>query len=170
MFRRMIDDFKSSTGSAMRQTALAAMAVLSSYVALAFLCAVGFLVVLDRYGRVEACLAGAGLFLLVTLIFVSVHTAHKRQIEARAAERSKSTASALLSDPVVVATGIQIIRAIGLKRLVPILGRSQPHERSHGRRSPGRINPTKATRCYLRQRRGVSALSLNRSRYLGWRP
>jgi len=121
MFRRMIDDFKSSTGSAMRQTALAAMAVLSSYVALAFLCAAGFLVVLDRYGRVEACLAGAGLFLLVTLIFVSVHTAHKRQIEARAAERSKSTARALLSDPVMVATGIQIIRAIGVKRLLPIL-------------------------------------------------
>ena len=39
----------------------------------------------------------------------------------RAAERSKSTARALLSDPVMVATGIQIIGAIGLKRLVPIL-------------------------------------------------
>ena len=103
MFQRMIDDFKSSTVSAMRQTALAAMAVLSSFVALAFMCAAGFVVVLDRYGRVEACLAGAGLLLLVTLIFVAVHTAHKHQIEARAAERAKSTARASLSDPVMVA-------------------------------------------------------------------
>jgi hypothetical protein len=121
MLQRMIDDFKSSTGSAMRQTALAAMLVLSSFVALAFLCVAGFVIVLDRYGLVEACLAGAVLFLLITLIFVSVHTAYKRQIEARAEERAKSTAHALLSDPVMVATAIQIVRAIGVKRLLPIL-------------------------------------------------
>ena len=64
------------------------------------------------------------LFFRVTLIFVSVHA------EARAAECLKSTARAL-SDPVMVAIGIQTIRAIGVKRLPPILW-SQTHERSTG--------------------------------------
>ena len=36
-------------------------------------------------------------------------------------KRSRSAAQAFLSDPVMVATGIQIIRAVGVKRLLPIL-------------------------------------------------
>jgi hypothetical protein len=45
----------------------------------------------------------------------------KRQIEARAAERTKSAVQTALADPMVVAAGIQLIRSIGIKKLVPIL-------------------------------------------------
>ena len=48
----------------------------------------------------------------------------KKQIEARAelaAKAAKSTAQTVLSDPMLVAAGIQIIRAVGVKRLIPIL-------------------------------------------------
>jgi hypothetical protein len=45
----------------------------------------------------------------------------KRQIEAQAAERAKSATHSLLADPIVVATGLQLVRAIGVKRLLPIL-------------------------------------------------
>jgi hypothetical protein len=45
----------------------------------------------------------------------------KRQIKRRAAERARGTAHAFLADPMMVATGIQVIRAVGVKRLLPIL-------------------------------------------------
>lgn len=118
---RLIDDIKASTGAAVRQTALATVAVAAFLVALAFLCAGGFIVLRDQYGIVVACLAGAGLFLVVALIVIGIHMARKRRIEQRAAERAKSTGHALLADPVMLETGIQIVRAIGAKRLLPIL-------------------------------------------------
>jgi len=34
---------------------------------------------------------------------------------------AKSTAQTVLSDPMLVAAGIQVIRAIGVKKLIPIL-------------------------------------------------
>jgi hypothetical protein len=125
MFQRMIDDFKVSTGIAVRQTSLAAIAAFALLVTTAFLCAAAFVVVLDKYGLVQACLAGAGLFFIVTLMAAGTYIVRKRQIEARAAERAKaaaqSAAHSLLADPMLLATGLQIARAIGIKRLVPIL-------------------------------------------------
>jgi hypothetical protein len=125
MFQRMIDDFKVSTGIAVRQTSLAAIAAFALFITTAFLCAAAFVVVLDRYGLVQACLAGAGLFFIVTLIAAASYMVRKRQIEARAALRAKaaaqSTAHSLLADPMLLASGLQLVRAIGIKRLVPIL-------------------------------------------------
>jgi len=125
MFQRMIDDFKVSTGIAVRQTSLAAIAAFALLVTTAFLCAAAFVVVLDKYWLVQACLAGAGLFFIVTLMAAGTYIVRKRQIEARAAERAKaaaqSAAHSLLADPMLLATGLQIARAIGIKRLVPIL-------------------------------------------------
>lgn len=121
MALRLLDNLKASTGAAVRQTALAAAAGAAFLVAFAFLCAAGFIVMRDQYGVMEACLAGAGLFLVVALIIVGVYAARKRQIERRAAERAKSAARAFLADPALLAAGIQIVRAIGAKRLLPIL-------------------------------------------------
>ncbi|HEY7844362.1 MAG TPA: hypothetical protein VID30_11880 [Bradyrhizobium sp.] len=121
MFQRFIDDLKASTGTALRQTSLAAMAAICLFITTAFLIAAAFIVVLDRYGPVEACLTGAGLFFIVTLIAAGVYMVRKRQIEARAAARAKAAAHSLLADPALLATGIQIVRLVGVKRLVPIL-------------------------------------------------
>jgi hypothetical protein len=121
MALRLLDDLKASTGAAVRQTALAAVAGAAFLVAFAFLCAAGFIVMRNQYGIVEACLAGAGLFLVVALIVVAIYAARKRRIERRAAERARSAAHAFLTDPALLATGIQIVRAVGAKRLLPIL-------------------------------------------------
>ena len=48
----------------------------------------------------------------------------KKQIEARAeqaAKTAKSAAQTVLADPMLVAAGIQVVRAIGVKKLIPIL-------------------------------------------------
>ena len=121
MFQRLIDDFKDSTGTALRLTSLAAAAALALLVTTAFLCAAAFVYVLENYGPVQACLTGAVIFFVVALIAAGCYLLRKRAIEARARERAKSAAQTMLSDPMVVAAGLQLVRSIGVKRLIPIL-------------------------------------------------
>jgi hypothetical protein len=121
MFGRMIDDFKDSTGTALRLTSLAAAVALALFVTTSFLCAAAFVFVLQKYGPVEACLTGAGIFFVVTLIAAACYMARKNQVKARVEETAKSAVQTALADPMLVAAGIQVIRAIGIKRLIPIL-------------------------------------------------
>jgi hypothetical protein len=128
MFQRIIEDFKDSTGTALRLTSLAAMAAFALLITTAFLCAAAFVAVLQRYGLIEACLTGAGIFMIVTLIAAGSYMLRQRQIRARAeeaareaAKSAKSAAQNILADPMLVAAGLQVIRAIGIKKLIPIL-------------------------------------------------
>ena len=121
MFGRMIDDFKESTGTALRLTSLAAAVALSLFITTSFLCAAAFVFVLQRYGPVEACLTGAAIFFVVTMIAAGCYMVRKKQVKAHAAETAKSALQTALADPMLVATGIQLIRAIGVKKLIPIL-------------------------------------------------
>src|SRR3954447_17493038 len=104
MFQRMIDDFKDSTGTALRLTSLAAAAAVGLLVTTGFLCAAAFVFVLQKYGPVEACLTGAAIFFVVTLIAAGSYMARKKQIEARVervAKTAKSTAQTVLADPML---------------------------------------------------------------------
>lgn len=124
MFQRWIDDFKESMSTKVRLTSLAAAAAVALLLTTVFLCAAAFVFVLQEYGPIQACLAGAGLFFVVTLIAAGSYMMRKRQIEARAekaAQNAKSTVQTMLSDPALVAVGIQVVRAVGVKRLIPIL-------------------------------------------------
>ena len=124
MFQRMINDLKDSTGTALRLTSLAAAAAGALFIATSFLCAAAFVFVYQRYGLVEACLTGGGVFLVVAVIAAGCYMARKKQVEARAAraaETAKSAVQTALADPVLLAAGIQVIRAIGVKKLIPIL-------------------------------------------------
>ena len=128
MFQRFIDDFKDSTGNALRLTSLAAAMAVALFVTLSFLCAAAFVYMLQNFGLIEACLTGAGVFFIAALIVASIYMVRKDRIEARAAraaeqakENAKSAMHSALADPVLVATGIQVIRAIGIKKLIPIL-------------------------------------------------
>jgi hypothetical protein len=86
-----------------------------------FLCAAAFVFVLEKYGPVQACLTGAGIFFVVAMIAAIAYMVRKSQIEKRARERTKSAAQTMLTDPMLVAAGIQLVRAIGVKKLIPIL-------------------------------------------------
>jgi len=121
MFQRMIDDFKDSTGTALRLTSLAAAAALALLVTISFLCAAAFVYVLQRYGLIEACLTGAAVFFVVTLIAAGCYMVRKKRVKTRARETAKSAVQTAFADPMLVAAGIQVIRAIGIKRLIPIL-------------------------------------------------
>jgi hypothetical protein len=128
MLQRFIDDLRDSTGTALRLTSLAAAAAVALFITTAFLCAAAFVFVLEKYGPVEACLTGAAIFLVVTLITAGSYMVRKRQIRLRAeqaakeaARTTKSAAQTMLSDPMLMAAALQVVRAIGIKRLVPIL-------------------------------------------------
>jgi hypothetical protein len=118
---RIIDDFKESSGNLVRLTSLAAAAAFALFITTAFLCAAAFMSVLEKYGPIEACLAAAAVFLVVALLSAGSYMVRRHQIKVKAEQEAKSAAHSLLADPAMVAIGFQIVRAIGIKRLVPLL-------------------------------------------------
>lgn len=121
MLVRMIDDLKESTGVAIRMTSLAAAIALALFVTISFLCAAAFVYVLQTYGLIEACFTGAAIFFAMALIGIVVYAVRKQQARRQAAEATKSALHTALADPAMIATAIQLIRAVGVKRLVPLL-------------------------------------------------
>jgi hypothetical protein len=122
MFQRMIDDIKASAGNAVQLTSLVFAAAVALFIMIAFLCAAAFMFVLQQYGPIEACLAGAAVFLVAALIAAGSYMLRKRRMKVRAEQEAKAAAArSPLVDPAMVAIGIQIVRAVGIKRLVPIL-------------------------------------------------
>ena len=118
---RMIEELKESTGVAIRMTSLAAAIALALFVTISFLCAAAFIYVLQTNGLVEACLTGAAIFFVVALIGLIVYAKRKNQDRRHAEETAKSQLQTALADPMVIAAGIQAARAIGVKRLIPLL-------------------------------------------------
>ena len=122
MFARVIDDLKESAGHAVKMTSLAAAIAITFFITLCFLCADLLVYVSQNYGPVAACLLGAAIFLAIALTCLVVYAGWKRQARRQAAEaHAKSVLQTALRDPALVATGIQLVRAIGVKKLVPIL-------------------------------------------------
>lgn len=120
MLQNMIDDVKGAVGAAARTSGVVAAAVFTAFVTLCFLCAAAFVFVFDHYGLIMACLSGAGLFLVVTLILLIWLDALKRRV-AKSKEAAKSTMQTALADPMVIAAGLQLVRVIGIKKLVPLV-------------------------------------------------
>jgi hypothetical protein len=121
MFQRIVDDVKASTRTALQLSSLALVIAVASFIAIAFLCAAAFVAVLESYGLVQACLAGAAIFVVVAVLAVVAYSVRSRKAAKRAAEKPKPVAYAALADPAVVAIALQVARTIGMKRLIPLL-------------------------------------------------
>ncbi|CCD97825.1 hypothetical protein [Bradyrhizobium sp. STM 3809] len=124
MFQRMIAHLSESTGHTIRLTSLALAAAIGLFVTTCFLCAAAFVAVLQHYGPVAACLTGAAIFFVVTLIAAISYMVRKRSVAEHAprpAQAARSAAQSLLADPMLLASGLQVVRMIGVKRLIPIL-------------------------------------------------
>ncbi|WP_438276659.1 hypothetical protein [Nitrobacter sp.] len=121
MFQRAIDDLKESAGNAVRLASVAAVAAVAGSITLVFLCAAAFVFVLQNYGLIEACLAGAAIFFLIAVIAVAIYAIRRKAIKKRAAQKTRATAQNFLADPMVVAAGLQLARTVGIKKLIPIL-------------------------------------------------
>ena len=124
MLHKFIEDFRESTGTALRLTSLAAAVAVSLFIATGFLCAAAFVFVLERYGLMYACLASAGVFFVATMLAAICYAVRKHQVKRAPVEVAKEAKSALqtaLSDPMMVAAALQVVRTVGVKRLIPLL-------------------------------------------------
>ena len=126
MLQRLVDDLKNSTGATLRMTSLAALAGLALFVTMAFVCAAIFVAIQQRFGAIEACLTIAGIFLVISLVIGAIYITKKRRARERAiaaAQRAarEAASSAPMIDPMLLATALPIVRAIGLTKLIPLL-------------------------------------------------
>ncbi len=153
MFERISDRWKKDASGALRLGVIAAASIVTATVTVSFLCAAAFVVAFDRYGLVDACLAGAGVFLVATLALLGAYAIYvarrRREVQARAA--LEPPALSALADPRVILAGLQIVQVIGFKRLLPILAiggaafalasRPASEGRRRGARNRGREPP-----------------------------
>ena len=120
MFERAIGSWRRVVAAEMRVAAVGVAAFSAAAVTLGLLCAALFVVVMDRYNVLYACLSVAVVFFgIAAALFVQYLTA--RDEAEREAAASRTTRQSLLVDPFVLATGVQIIRAIGIKKAVTLL-------------------------------------------------
>ena len=122
MFERISDRWKKDASGALRLGAIAAASIVTATVTLSFLCAAAFVIALQRYGLVDACLAGAGVFLLATMALLGTYAIYvaRRRRDAQARAALEPPALSALADPRVILAALQIVQAIGFKRLLPI--------------------------------------------------
>lgn len=121
MLDKFVDDLKESAGTAMRLTSLAAAVAVCLFITTGFLCAAAFIFVLGKYGPVYACLAGAAVFFACAMMAAICYALRKKAIRERPVEAAKSTLQTALSDPLIMATALQAVRVIGVKRMIPLL-------------------------------------------------
>ena len=122
MFERIFDRWKKDASGALLLGVIAAASIVTATVALCFLCAAAFVVALDRYGLVDACLAGAVVFLVATMALLGTYAIHvaRRRRNAQARAALEPPARSPLADPRLILVGLQIVQAIGFGRLLPI--------------------------------------------------
>lgn len=122
MFEKIYGRLKREARSALLLVILAAVCLGAAAIALAFLCAAGFIFALNQLGPVYACLMGFGVFLfgtLTLLAFYAILSVRHRRLER---ERAAADAASLpLADPRLVALGLQVAQTVGLRRILPIL-------------------------------------------------
>jgi len=120
MFQRMIGEISMAARHVMQQALLALLMLLALLVMSAFLCAALFIHLYQSYGLIDACLANAGIFFAVAVVMGLIYLTHRRT-KKPPAPAPRSPVQSALADPMLLATGLQIGRAIGFKRLIPVL-------------------------------------------------
>jgi hypothetical protein len=107
---------------AVLKTAVWSIVAASAFaIMMGFLCAALFVWSSDRYGTIAGCLILSGFFLVVLILaLIPVILLRQRQAE-RAALRAQSAAHAILRDPAMLSTGLQVAKALGFKRAAPLV-------------------------------------------------
>jgi len=121
MFEKFADRLRREVRGALALFALAFASLVAAAIAGGFLCAAGFIYAL-QLGPIYACLIAFGVFCFATVILVAVYaafSARRRRIERERA--AADTPASPLADPRLLALGLQVARAVGVRRVVPIV-------------------------------------------------
>jgi hypothetical protein len=111
---------KSKTGLGADVLVWALVAVLGGAATLGFFISAAFIGLAERYGSLTAALALGGLFLAITIMALACCLATQRRNVASAKLELTARRHAPWLDPKFVGVGMQIGRAIGWRRLVPL--------------------------------------------------
>lgn len=110
--------------AALRTVIFGMIAAAAGTAAFLFAIVAAFLFVQQRYDTIVATGVVGGMFLLVAviaLILLAISRRRAARAERRAAEAaSNSSPSAWLTDPALLLTAFQLVRTVGLGRLIPI--------------------------------------------------
>jgi hypothetical protein len=112
---------KVKTGLSSSVIAWASVAAVGGAVTFGFLVLTAFIWLADRYTPLSAALILGAFFLLITIIsLIASLVAHGRTVE-RARQELTTRSPAPWLDPRYLAVGLQVVRAIGARRLVPLV-------------------------------------------------
>jgi len=111
---------KSKTGLGTDVLVWALLAVLGGAATLGFFIGAAYIGLAERYGPLTAALGLAGLFLAITVAAVACCLASQRRTVASAKLELAARRHAPWLDPKFVGVGMQIGRAVGWRRLVPL--------------------------------------------------
>jgi hypothetical protein len=112
-----------SIEAALRTAVYGGIAAAAGVAAFLFLVIAAFLWAQQHYDTIVASGVAAGLFLLVAVIALITLTVSRRRAakaEKAAEEAESSVLPAWLADPATLLMALQIIRSVGLGRLVPL--------------------------------------------------
>jgi hypothetical protein len=96
------------------------VAILGAAVTLGFFIFAAFIALAERYGPLMAALVLGGLFLLITIVAVICCLSSQRRTIADAKLALAARSHAPWLDPKLLGAGLQIGRAVGWRRLVPL--------------------------------------------------
>lgn len=102
---------------ALRLAPLDVVMALALVVMTAFVAAALFVTVLQAFGLVAACVSCAGMFGLIAVVVA----AHRRRVRRDLEDQRALAVRSRVTDPVAVAAAVELARAIGMKRLLPLL-------------------------------------------------
>jgi hypothetical protein len=115
---------RNAIDAAIRTAVYGSIAAAASVAAFFFLVIAAFLWTQQHYDTIVACGVGGGLFLLVALVALTVLAISRRHaMKAAKAEQeaaATNTLPAWIADPATLLMALQIVRSVGLGRLVPL--------------------------------------------------
>jgi heme/copper-type cytochrome/quinol oxidase subunit 2 len=109
--------------AAIRTAIYGSIAAAAGVAAFLFLVIAAFLWAQQHYDTIVACGVAGGLFLLVAVVALTVLAVSRRRTaraEEKAEEANSSSIPAWLADPATLLMALQIVRSVGLGRLVPL--------------------------------------------------
>lgn len=120
MLERLTSDWRRALVTEIRLAGVAVAAAATAAATIGLACAAAFVAVMNRHGVVDACLAIAAIFLALTLLLLALYLMLRRRA-AHTTAMARARSRSLIADPLVVATGVQVLQAMGLKRALTLL-------------------------------------------------
>jgi plasmid replication initiation protein len=122
MLADVVSDLKSRIAAARKVLAWGALAAAAGLIGLIFLLIALFIWLSERYDTITGCIAFGVIFVLVAALATPAFVAARRRALIRnEASRARASQMTWLLDPAVVASAIDVVRAVGGRRTTMLL-------------------------------------------------